>query len=162
MMTRTVQMSIKEQLYELVSTHLNDEHLELYDLEWTGAGRGRTLRILVDGADLDRLAEVSRTLSRRLDGEFDYSDPYRLEVSSPGLERKLSTPAHFISAVGSEISAKIRSDEGHRTVKGELVTADEVGFEVETESGTLERFDITQVTSANTVFRWERNEKPGS
>lgn len=155
-------MSIKPQLTDMVATHLEDEHLELYDLEWTGSGRGRTLRVLVEGADLERLTEVSRTLSRRLDGEFEYDDPYRLEVSSPGLERKLRTPQHFASAVGSEITAKVRVEDGHRNVTGKLVASDEKTFEVETEDEGRVRFDLGQVTSANTVFRWERNEKPGS
>ena len=56
-----------------------------------GRGPGTVLRIVVDGKDVDieRLAEVSRGVSRLLDNATELDDPYQLEVTSPGLERRL-------------------------------------------------------------------------
>ncbi len=66
------------------------------------------LRVTVDGheVDLDRLAEVSRGLSRLLDDETDLQDAYQLEVTSPGLERKLRRPTHYEKSVGREVVVK--------------------------------------------------------
>lgn len=74
-------------LWGLVEPYLAAERLELDDLELSGRGRGRVVRIIVDGEDVgvDRLAELSRGLSRLLDDEPGLQDSYRLEVSSPGL-----------------------------------------------------------------------------
>ena len=74
-------------IWDVVEPYLAAERLELDDLELSGQGRGRILRVTVDGddVDVDRLANLSRGLSRLLDNETDLQDQYQLEVSSPGL-----------------------------------------------------------------------------
>ncbi len=139
------------------------ERLELDDLELLGQGRGRILRVVVDGPDvgLDHLAELSRGLSRLLDHESDLQDPYTLEVSSPGLERKLRRPQHYEKSIGKEVSIKTRTDvNGERRHEGVLVSSDDTGFVVEV-SGEHRRIEFDQVRSGRTVFRWERAPKPG-
>src|SRR5262245_45811835 len=98
-------MSTIERVTELVAPILADFGLELYDLEHTGG----VLKVTVDragGVDLDALAAVTRNVSR----ELDHADPipghYTLEITSPGLERVLRTPAHFAGAVGSKVNVR--------------------------------------------------------
>ncbi len=90
--------------------------LELYDVEATGPARSRTVRVTVDregGVDLDAVAAVSQALSPVLDADpaVQRSCPgsYTLEVTSPGLERRLRTPTHFRHALGSTVSVKTRA-----------------------------------------------------
>ena len=75
--------------------------LELVEVAF-GRERGRTvLRVVVDGQrplDLDTIAAVSEKLSRRLDLEDFGRGSYELQVSSPGIERAVKTPAQFASA----------------------------------------------------------------
>jgi ribosome maturation factor RimP len=152
-----------ESLSQLISDYLAAERLELDDLEMLGQGRGRILRVVVDGPDVgvDHLAELSRSISRLLDHESDLDGSYTLEVTSPGLERKLRTPAHFSKSVGREITVKTRAEiEGDRRHTGVLVEADDLGIVMDT-AGGRRRLDFDQVTSARTVFRWERAPKPG-
>ena len=75
--------------------------LSLYDVEFQGAGKARTLRVTVEkdgGVDLDAITDVTHAVSPVLDAEPSLSGSYLLEVSSPGLERSLRTPVHFAGA----------------------------------------------------------------
>jgi ribosome maturation factor RimP len=136
--------------------------LALYDVEVSGQGRGRVLRVLVDregGVDLAAIADATQAISPLLDAEpLDavINGPYALEVSSPGLERPLRTPLHFTSAVGETVSVKTRAvdDHGARRVRGVIETADDTGFELLVDDGSHERFAYDQVTQARTVFEW--------
>lgn len=148
-------------VWEEVESYVQAEQLELDDLELLGRGRTRTLRVLVDGPslDLDRIAEVSRGLSRLLDG-LDVAllaGPYQLEISSPGLERKLTRPRQFQKSKGREVV--VRSSAGHQ--RGMLESADDAGFTLATDEGRTIRYLYPEVESARTVFKWERPPKPG-
>jgi len=156
-------MEAADALWKLIGPYLAAEKLELDDLELVGHGRGRTLRVVVDGAsgvDLDRLAEVSQGLSRLLDADAELLGPYQLEVTSPGLERKLRRSHHFAKSIGREVAAKVRGMEGSASVQGILVDVDGEGFTLD---GELGRFQVklADLVSARTVFRWEKAAKPG-
>jgi len=150
------------EIWELVEPYLAAEQLELDDLELAGQGKGRILRVTVDGKDvnIDRLAELSRNLSRLLDGETDLQDQYQLEVSSPGLERKLKRPTHYAKSVGREVVAKVASGESKKTVRGTIADADEHTFTVNTDEGA-HVVDYGDVITAKTVFNWVKAPKPG-
>ncbi len=106
--------------------------LDLYDVELAGG----TLRVLVDaagGVDLAVLGAVTRAVSEALDADDPLPGRYTLEVSSPGLERKLRTPAHFAAALGKKVSVRtVPGTEGERRVEGELTAADDDGVVVAT------------------------------
>ncbi len=151
-----------EQLWGLIEPYLAAERLELDDLEITGLGRGRVLRVFVDGenVDVDRLADVSHGISRLLDAESDLEGSYQLEVSSPGLERKLKRPAQYRKSVGREVAVKFTRDDQSETVRGTLASADEDRFTVVVDD-TEVTVPYSDVVSARTVFRLEKAPKPG-
>ena len=108
-----------ERLAAVLEPVVRDLGLELYDIELGGTARGRTLRVLVDcegGVDLDAITSATEALTPVLDGDAEVAQvlpgSYLLEVSSPGLERPLRTPAHFRRAVGDAISLKSRDAQG--------------------------------------------------
>jgi ribosome maturation factor RimP len=131
--------------------------LDLYDVRFTGSGRSRVLQVLVDragGIDLDAIADVSRVVSRVLDEGDLVLGTYVLEVSSPGLERPLRTPAHFARAVGETVSVKDRSQGETRRIRGTLTAADDSGIVVDVDGcATNLRYD--EIGQARTVFDWE-------
>jgi ribosome maturation factor RimP len=152
-----------ETIREVIEPWLNAERVELDDLEFVGAGKGRIVRVLVDadgGVDIDRIAELSQGLSALLDAETDIDETYRLEVSSPGLERSLRSPKHYQKSLGRDVAVKIRRDGAGATFKGVLKSVDESGFVVEV-SGADQRVSFDEVTSARTVFTWKASPKPG-
>ena len=155
-------MTTVTDIWSLAEPYLAAEHLELDDLEVTGAGRGRRVVVVVDGEglDVDRLAEVSRGLSRLLDHESDIDGSYQLEVSSPGLERKLKRPGHFVKSVGREVRAKVTLDDRNAAIAGVIVDADESEFTIDLGDEKL-TVPYDAVIKASTVFRWEKAPKPG-
>jgi ribosome maturation factor RimP len=130
--------------------------LRLYDVEVTGSGRAKVVRVLVDkdgGIDLDTVGDAAEAISPVLDGDRlsrVLSGPYSLEVSSPGLERPLRRPEHFRGAIGSTVSVKV---EGRR-VRGVLAGADDDAFDLTLDDGTTERLGFDDVVQARTVFEW--------
>lgn len=154
---------VSASLEKLIGDYLAAERLELDDLEMLGHDRDRILRVIVDGSDVgvDHLAELSRGISRLLDHESDLEESYVLEVTSPGLERKLRRPVHYVKSVGREVTIRTRTEiEGERRHDGTLVASDEVGLVLNVE-GENRRIEFDQVRSARTVYRWERAPKPG-
>jgi ribosome maturation factor RimP len=141
--------------------------LDLYDVELSGSGRARILRVMVDrdgGVDLDAIADATTAVSPLLDTsplDAVIAGPYALEVSSPGLERPLRTPAHFARAVGETISVKWRAgdDHGARRVRGVVAAADDAGFDLTLDDGSTEHIAYGDVTQARTVFEWGNEPK---
>jgi ribosome maturation factor RimP len=133
--------------------------LDLYDVELVPG----ILRVTVarpGGVDLDTLAAASETVSHWLDEHDPMPGRYTLEVSSPGLERRLRTPAHFKGAVGETVTLRITPDEGSaERVTGTLQAATDDGVQLSTESGTRSA-PYEEVERARTVFAWGSTAKP--
>jgi ribosome maturation factor RimP len=127
-----------------------------YDVEVTGAGKTRTVRVVLDrdgGVDLDLVTEATRALSPVLDDAPFLSGPYLLEVSSPGLERALRRPEHFASAIGEAVTLTEHTDRGARRLRGVLVDAGPAGCAVEVD-GTRVEVPYDAIARARTVFEW--------
>ncbi len=92
-----------EKVRGLIGPAVEAEGLELFDIEFTGAGKGALLRVYVDkagGVTVEDCATVSRQIDLLLEAEDDQSRDYTLEVSSPGLTRPLKKPADYQRAIG--------------------------------------------------------------
>ncbi len=99
--------------------------LELVEVEMRGGGKARMLRIFIDkpsGVTHEDCANLSREVSTILDVEDAVgSGPYVLEVSSPGLDRKLFRPADFERFQGSRVKLTTRMPvNGNRHFEGRL------------------------------------------
>ncbi len=138
--------------------------LELVDVEL----RSGVLLVTVDrpgGVDLQALTEANRVVSDVLDELDPIPGRYSLEVSSPGVERRLRTPEHFARAVGETVSIKTRPQvPGDRRLRGRLVAADDQGFELEVDDQTAgpRRLAYTDIDQARTVFVWGPEPRRGS
>lgn len=83
----------------------------LYDIEFVGIGKGRTLRLFIDKEDgsvsIDDCSNVSKGVNAFLDeNDIIPGEAYNLEVSTPGLDRHLSKPWHFQKVVGKKVYIK--------------------------------------------------------
>src|SRR4051794_3639747 len=102
-------MGPAERVHELVAPLLAPLGLELFDVELAGP----VLHIAVDrdgGVDLDTISEATTVISHALDDDDPIPGRYTLEVSSPGLERPLRTPAHFLRFIGTTVSVKTTAE----------------------------------------------------
>jgi ribosome maturation factor RimP len=157
-----------ERLASILEPVVRDLGLELYDVELGGTNRARTLRVLVDrdgGVDLDAITAATEALAPVLDGDAEVAKvvpgSYLLEVSSPGIERPLRTPAHFRGAVGDSISLKSRNAQGAvERRRAVLAAANDDGIEIEID-GARERVDYSDIVASHTVFEWGPAPKPG-
>ncbi len=153
---------VAEMLYGELSPVVDALGLELVDVELTGA----TVRVTVDregGVDLDALAEANRAVS----GALDHLDPlpgrYTLEVSSPGLERRLRRPAHFARALGETVSVRLVPGSGDvRRLQGRLAEADDEGVRLDGPEvpGGSSRVAYGEIERARTVFEWGATPAP--
>ncbi|MBV5279133.1 MAG: ribosome maturation factor RimP [Campylobacteraceae bacterium] len=88
--------------------------VSLYDTEVTSEFDRRIFRIYItskEGITLDKCAHVSRILSPIFDVEPPLEGEYLLEISSPGIERKLTKPEHYLSSIGDKIKIKLNNKE---------------------------------------------------
>ena len=127
---------------------------ELVDVEFVRSGRQAVLRLSIDspaGIRVDDCALVSRQVGAWLDVEDIIPGAYRLEVSSPGLDRPLKRVADFQRFAGRRISVRLHAPvEGKRRFVGELA-----GEEGETillrMDGELKRFSLADIAKARLV-----------
>lgn len=157
-------METVDRLWETLERYVSAEGIELDDVEVLGRGPGRIVRVTVDageGLDVDRIAEVSRGLSRVLDETAAVDGAYTLEVSSPGLERRLRKPQHFHKSIGREVIVKTAEPiDGASSHRGQLVDATDREAVV-TVDGTPRSIPFATMIKARTVFTWEKAPKPG-
>ena len=121
---------------------------ELTDLESNLAGRDGTIRLFIDkpdGVGLEDCELVSRQISALLDVEDPVPKPYVLEVSSPGLDRKLTKIKHFQRFMGDDVRVKLRFPiEGRSNFRGALRYANEENIEVEVDGKSC-RLPIAEI-----------------
>ncbi len=150
-----------ERLGRLVAPVAEELGLSVYDVEEAGG----TLRVLLDrsgGIDVDDLATATRRISAAMDADGTFTGASGLEVSSPGLERRLRTPEHWAGAVGERVKVKLRPGvDGDRRVDGELRAVDGGDATVVPDGGEPRTVSLADVTSAHTVFEWGPAPKPG-
>jgi len=160
-------MGAEEQIVEALLPAVRDAGLEIWDVERAGA----SLRVLVErpgGIDLDSISQLSAAVSAILDQRDDLvpAGRYLLEVSSPGLERRLRYPAHFARYVGEEVSVKtIEPFDGTRRLRGTLTAATDEGITISAGATTNEAAELSiplqSIERANAVFSWGQLPKGG-
>ena len=144
----------KEGLIKLLEPVVEQLGFELADIEVRLGGQDGLLRLYIDkdgGIDVEDCQSVSRQVSAILDVEDPLPGNYTLEVSSPGLDRTLTKPAHFQRFMGEDIRVKLRFPlEGRRNFRGALKSANEENIEVEVD-GESHSLSLATIESARLV-----------
>jgi len=159
-------MAVVEQS-ELVDriTHLAERvvtrtPVEVVEVQLRGAGKARLLRVYIDkpgGVTHDDCEMLSEGLGKLLDEEDVIpGDSYTLEVSSPGVERKLSSARDFERVKGQKVKLALREPiEGQTRFEGRLKELAEGVLAIENADGTLRHIPLAQVQKANLKFEWK-------
>ncbi|MGI9667020.1 MAG: ribosome maturation factor RimP [Acidimicrobiia bacterium] len=152
--------SVAEKLWDRIDPYVSAEGVELDDVEVLGGGQ--IVRVTIDADDtlgVDVIADLSRGISRLIDEDDPFKGSYTLEVSSPGLERKLSRPRHYEKSIGRDVKVKTFAEiDGTKNHRGILKAADSDEFTL-TIDGTDRPISYGDVASAKTIFVWEKGEK---
>jgi ribosome maturation factor RimP len=137
----------------------DSEGIEIVDVELAGGGRSRVLRIFIDkpaGVTHADCESVSQQVGTILDVEDAVpGGSYTLEVSSPGVERRLSRPQDFARFQGKKVKIVLREPlEDRRNWEGVLAGFSEGVIRLEPSPGKEISFDMRQVQKANLKFEW--------
>lgn len=151
--------SVAERVEKLIGETVKNCDVSLWDVEFVKEGPTRTLRVTIDkeeGIDITDCEKVHRAIDPVLDEADPIDVSYQLEVTSPGLERVLRRPEHFLSSIGEKVSVSLfakQNDAKH--FSGKLIAFDpeSASFSVETEQGIL-TFASENVSKVRTVFEF--------
>jgi len=158
-------MKLDERLENEISALVADEGLELLASELRGSGGKTVLRLVIDGPEgitLDNCSTISRQASAILDVEDPISHTYTLEVTSPGLDRKLYTAKDFEQFAGSRINIRMQpSYRDHRVVVGELLGLDGESVRLRLDSSEVLGLPRESVFEARLEVDWNAVMKEG-
>ena len=151
--------SVLEKIAEIVAKVGASEGIEIVDVELKGGGGSRMLRIYIDkpeGVTHGDCQNVSQQVGTMLDVEDVIPGAqYTLEVSSPGVERKLSTPKDFERFTGQKVKVSLKEPiENQKRFEGALISFATGIITLRTTSGKDITFGLDQVSQANLKFEW--------
>lgn len=151
--------ALLEQITTIASRVAMSNGLELVELEFLGGGKQRMLRIYIDkpeGVTHQDCEAVSQQIGNILDAEDVIpGESYTLEVSSPGVERKLSKPADFQRFAGKKVKVVTHEPvENQKHWEGMLRGLEGEEILIEPSKDQLIRIPLTGVKRANLKFEW--------
>jgi ribosome maturation factor RimP len=151
--------AIVKRITEIAERVAGSEGIEVVDVQLLGGGKARVLRIFIDkpeGVSHKECEFISHQVGTILDVEDVIpGEGYTLEVSSPGLERKLTKPGDFERFTGRKAKIVLREPvENRRSWEGTLLRFSNGLIELEPEAGKVIQFALGQVEKANLKFEW--------
>lgn len=132
-------MDTLQKLHEIIDPELVKLGLELVELQFN-KGKHTSVRVFVweeGGVSLDRCTEASRRLAELLERKDIIPERYRLEVSSPGLDRPLSTERDFQRQMQRKVKAIVQDGENTKTIIGKIKDVDDNSVTLSTENGVV-------------------------
>jgi ribosome maturation factor RimP len=163
-----VYRDIPEDLKALIEPIVEDAGFELVDIVQNRGRQPWLLRAVIDTqagdgrVPVERCAQVSREIETHLDTADAIAVPYRLEVSSPGLDRPLARAKDFAAACGSEVRIETdRPVSGRRRFRGRLLAFDGDVVRVDVDGSEYE-IPIDDVAQANSIYQFTRDDFAGS
>jgi ribosome maturation factor RimP len=150
---------IASKIEEIARRVAEPDGVEVVEVEVKGGGAQRFVRISIDkpeGVTHGDCEQVSQQVGTILDVEDVIpGGRYTLEVSSPGLERKLLKPQDYERFQGKKAKITLRDPlEGRRNWDGTLAGFENGEVALETQPGKTIRFPLDQVQKANLKFEW--------
>ena len=150
---------VTSKIEEIAKRVVESEGMELVEVEVKGGGVHRFIRISIDkpeGVTHGDCELVAQQVGTILDVEEVVSGgAYTLEVSSPGVERKLLKPQDYTRFQGKKAKITLRDPiEGRRNWEGTLAGFEDGAVALDMGSGSILRFGLDQIQKANLKFEW--------
>ena len=143
---------------EIAQRVAESEGMELVEAEVLGGGKSRLVRLYIDkpaGISHADCELISQQVSTILDVEDVIPGHYTLEVSSPGVERKLRQSKDYERFQGQKVKVVLREPvENQRHWEGTLAGFEDGVIGLTAEGGKTVRFRLDQVEKANLKFEW--------
>ena len=135
---------VTDVVFELANPIALANGCSIYDVEYKKEGSDFVLRVIIDKEDdtpisIDQCENVSRALSDILDEKDPISEPYMLEVSSPGIDRELKKETDFVRFMGRDVDIKLyKAIDGTKLVCGKLCAYSDGNVTIETDKKQIE------------------------
>ena len=150
--------NIAETVREGIQPVADELGLAIWDVEFLKEGARRILRVTIDHEDGITIEDCER-VHRAIDPILDEADPiessYRLEVSSPGIERDLRTDAHILASIGEVVEAKLFApdeEDGVKSYLGVLTAYEEGVLTLVLQNDSEKKLLRSAVSRLRTVF----------
>jgi ribosome maturation factor RimP len=151
--------TVAERVWQITEPLVTDEGMEIVDVEFHRESHGMVLRLYLDrdgGASLEDLTRVSRQVGDLLDVHDAVPGSYTLEVSSPGINRRLRRADHFRRYLGQKVRVRTHAPlDGRRVFVGPLTAVDADGITV-SQDGVPCVIRFTEIAQANYEPELER------
>lgn len=150
---------LRERLQQILEPVVEALGYELVLLEFSPSTKSGLLRLYIDspgGITIEDCERVSREVAAQLDVEDPISTGYRLEVSSPGLDRPLVKPAHYERFLGEQARVQLLAPrDGRRRFTGWIRSAGAQTLQLETQDGLVE-LPYAEIDRARLVPEYDR------
>ena len=153
-MKSAYQKSMEERLTAIIDPVVTEYGCELVELQLVQRKANALVRVLVDksgGVTIDDCTAVSRQVSFLLETSDPLEGRYTLEVSSPGLDRPLVTPADFRRKIGETVRLYIQNSQGSHERVGEIVQVEDRTLTLRTGDGE-ERCPLGDIVKGKIIF----------
>jgi ribosome maturation factor RimP len=145
--------NIREKLIRMFGVIAEEEGLEVFDIALARRNAGWTIKVVLDRLDgyvtVDDCARLSRRFTARLELEQLITGEYRLEVSSPGLDRPLRGPDDYGRFKGETAKLVFAVSSGSEVVIGRILEADEASVTLLTDDDERRIIKFTEIKKAN-------------
>ena len=150
--------TIDDKIRELTVSVLEDTDLFLVDLILKGHQGSRTLWIYVDsekgGVNLDECAKVSEELGLLLEAHEVIKGRYRLNVSSPGVDKPLLDKRQYFTKIGRNASVKYQHDDEQESIKGVIKNFDGNDLLLEQDNGQQKTIAFDEIIETKILTAW--------
>lgn len=141
---------------DLLRPTVEENGCTLWDTEFVKEGADYYLRLTIDrpgGVGIEDCERVSRAVDPILDEADPIETSYRLEVTSPGIERELRTDAHILACLGERAEAKLFAPlDGKKTLRGTLSDYTDGVVTLTDEGGAAHRIARASIARLRTLF----------
>ena len=150
-------MSLISQIEELAQPIVNTQGAYLIDVKNRWEGRQQLIEIFVDtdeGVTIDLCAQISRQLIQTIDNSDIMRSPYRLQVSSPGIDRPLKFSRQYQKHIGRQLSIQYNLDGSILRLMGELIETTDRHITIRLNDGTIKKINRDEIIEACCSAVW--------
>ena len=150
-------MDIKEKIKLLLENDICDLGYIIWGLEISGNSSSKLLRLFIDktigSIDLVDCEKVSNQVMEILSNEDFIDFKYRLEVSSPGIDRTFFAFEQHREFIGNLIEIKFRNENKNKTIRGELIKFEKDFLQIKLENDNYEEIKSSNYLSSKLIYR---------
>ena len=150
-------MDIKEKIKLLLENDICDLGYIIWGLEISGSSSSKLLRLFIDktigSIDLVDCEKVSNQVMEILSNEDFIDFKYRLEVSSPGIDRTFFAFEQHREFIGNLIEIKFRNENKNKTIRGELIKFEKDFLQIKLENDSYEEIKSSNYLSSKLIYR---------